>query len=279
MNDIVTVIFSKDRPLQLDLTLKSNHLHNRQWVNMPEIVLYKPTDGEYRSAYKNVQTENYPVDFVEEQSFREDLVNIVKRFEYVIFLVDDTIFVRQYSPFDIKEVLQRFSNVVGFSLRLGSNTTYCYPHDAYNAYPTVLEIDSNKDMMIFDWLTCGFGDFSYPLELSSSMYRVKDIIGLLKTLDYSNPNMLEWKLSLHAKRDFSHKPVLASYNTSVAFSNPLNRVQEVNNNRALNYESFHPKNLLRLYNDGWRADPNQFKGFLPIGCHQEVPFEDIDRWV
>ena len=83
-----------------------------------------------------------------------------------------------------------------------------------------------KDLLLFDW-TSGESDFAYPLEVSSSVYRVSDIEPLLKHLDFSNPNILEATLDANKSTYQATKPNLLCYGSSVAFCNPANKVQTV----------------------------------------------------
>lgn len=269
-NDTITIIFSKDRPLQLDLTLTTNKKHCLEGNIRNEFVIYKANDERYEKAYQQVAREHPAVQFIKEDNFKLDLLESIKRRKYVMFLVDDCIFTRKYSFNKIVSLLDICDGVLGFSLRLGYNTKICYPIRAENDIPYIQMLGTN--IGAFSWRQAGLGDFSYPLEVSSSVYRVEDIKPLLENLAYNTPNSLEWVLS-NSVTSFNHLQFLLCYETSPAFCNPINRVQTENNNRVGVNPKYSIENLITLYEAGYRIDPKIFDGFTSNGCHQEA---DID---
>src|ERR1017187_6228517 len=92
-------------------------------------------------------------------------------------------------------------------------------------------------------------DFGYPLELSSSLYRVKDILPLLDQIEFTNPNAVEGQLAEQPSR-CQAQPFLLCFPQSAAFSLPLNRVQNVNNNRASNAPACSVEALERSFAEG-----------------------------
>jgi hypothetical protein len=272
IEDLATVYFSKDRPMQLDLALNTNQTHSVDWQKQEEFVLYKASNIRYEKAYQRVQKEHSSVFFIPEKNFKNQLLDTLKDYKYVMFVTDDTIFVRDYYLSDILPLMNNFSSAIGFSLRLGENTTYCYPLDTQNKMPEFLKI-KDLPMYVFNWREAGRGDFSYPLEVSSSIYRIVNIYEVLAKSDYSNPNSLEWQMALTNHRR-SNMPYLLCYDNSVAFSNPVNMVQTENNvNRRGNKKKYQPEQLLEKYEKRLRIKSNDFYGFVPSGCHQEVDYE------
>ncbi|MFN3307300.1 MAG: glycosyltransferase family 2 protein, partial [Candidatus Kapaibacteriota bacterium] len=181
--------------------------------------------------------------------------------------VDDTIFTNRFSLDDIIVALEKHTDAIGFSLRLGVNTVYSYPINKYQKPPDFEQIENN--ILKFNWVN-GEGDFGYPLELSSSVYRTKDIFNLIENLSFSNPNTLEAQLE-QSKSIFSQrKPNLLCFKTSVAFSIPANLVQTAWKNRFSENPNYSPENLLELYERGFRIDIEKLQNFIPYACHQEV---------
>jgi len=268
-NNITVVIFSKDRPLQLDLTLTSYEKNSIQRYDN-EIVIYKTSSERFEKAYNQISKEHPNIRFLKETDFKLNLLDCLKNKRYVLFLVDDCIFTKKFSIKNICNFLDMCQGAIGFSLRLGENTTYCYSLSVDNGIPAMQPLGSN--IYGFNWKEAGPGDFSYPLEVSSSVYRVEDIKGLLENLPYNNPNSLEWLMSINVKF-FNHLGFLLSFRKSVAFCDPINRVQTDNNNRAGVNPRYSIENLLILYEAGYRIDHNLFDGFVSNACHQEV---DID---
>jgi hypothetical protein len=115
-------------------------------------------------------------------------------------------------------------------------------------------------------------DFCYSLELSSSFYRIRDINKILTDANYNNPNDLEWQFYLRLYEYANVLPYLLCYDQSVAFCMPMNKVQNVNNNRVGKDEEYSPENLLEYFNAGHRIDCEQFRSFVPNACHVEYYF-------
>jgi len=269
---ITTVYFSKDRPLQLDLCLKTNTECSSDWVFQEEVVIYKATNNKFKEAYKKLSSDYPFVCFIEERIFKENLLSAVQNTKYIFFVVDDCIFTRRFSLADIIETLEEDNenNVLGFSLRLGNNTTYCYPINKNNEMPETQRENGNK--IVFDWTKIKTGDFGYPLEVSSSIYKTKDILELLEFTDYYNPNTLEWSMYCNL-RNFEYKPKLMCHKTSVAFCNPINKVKKDNYNRGGKNPEYGINSLLDKYEKGYRINPEPFYNFVSNGCHQEVELD------
>lgn len=268
VNNVVTVYFSKDRPMQLDLALATNKLNSHEWYIQREAVLYSASTERFRTAYKQVSNINASVTFVEQSDFKDDLLRIIGDSQYVLFVVDDSIFINKYNLKAMVDMLNGEQRAIGFSLRLGKNTTYCYPLNIENEMPKLTPI-TGYGMSVFEWNSVGLGDFAYPLELSSSLYRTEDLAFLLENGKYDSPNSLEWLLSCNINL-FTHLPKLFCYTTSRAFSNPINKVQTENNNRHGHNSEYDTSFLLRQFESGRRFDSKKMKKFVPNACHQEV---------
>jgi len=271
---IVTIYFSKNRPLQLDLCLYSNRKCSSDWDIQNEVVIYKATNSRFEHAYKTVSEDHKSVTFVEEKNFKVDLLRYIRGKKYVLFVVDDCIFTHKYSVIEMVRLLEDEAlskETLGFSLRLGLNTKKCYPINRENNIPNFIK-GTQSNILKFNWTTAGVGDFSYPLEVSSSLYRVQDIQEVLELCDYTSPNLLEWVMYFNLD-NFKGIPHLLCYKTSVAFCNPINKVKKENNNRAGKKIEYTLNNLLEKYEKGERGKYKSFSNFISTGCHQEVPME------
>lgn len=296
MNNIATLIFSKNRPLQLDLLLNSFY-SNCVLPNSTDIYVVYTYDQEYRQAYNQLIVEQGEkrrnnIKFIYEEkfvSFKMSFINIIKNYEYIMFLVDDNIFTNIFSLSQIKSLLDTNPNHIGFSLRLGENTSYCYPIGRKQNIPKEIPFDvrilfydfmiaiNNPEVFSFDWTKAEL-DFNYPLEISSSIYRMKDIRHLLENSRYKNPNELEAQLYANLWQ-FYGKSMLLSYATSVAFCAPMNKVQNVAlNNRSNNMNMFSQESMLTMYKNGFRINPIEFDGFISNGCHQEVALYTLEEY-
>jgi thioredoxin-like negative regulator of GroEL len=267
------IVFSKDRPLQLEATLASYRRRCLDAESIEVCVLYTCSNDAHRAAYETLACEYPLVKFVREADFRRDVLTLLQGCQAVMFLVDDTIFVQPFALAQVRAALAQHPDAIGFSLRLGRNTTYCYSMDGAQALPAFEEI--GPEILKFDWRRAEL-DFGYPLEVSSSVYRAGDIEPLLAALPFHHPNSLEEQIA-HATEVFnSARPALLCFRQSVAFSAPLNRVQSTNPNRAGNDPRLAPAALLDTFAAGDRIDVEAFAGFVPTACHQEVDLKLVD---
>lgn len=267
MNRTIGLIFSKDRAMQLDAALWSLWLHCRDINEMDVKVLYAVSDPIHDKQYRQLAAEHPSVQFIRERRFKEQLEACIAEYSIVLFMVDDCLFVRPFYVKDCRELLDAHDEALGFSLRLGTNTSYCYSMDRYQPFPKALAIE--KGCFKWDW-TDGEGDFGYPLEVSSSIYRTSDLLPWIIAAPYSNPNTLEANLAGSAGRIAGLKRYVISYETSVAFCNPVNKVQQVYANRSGTNDRYSAEQLKLLYEQGYRIIVETYSGFTPYACHQEV---------
>lgn len=268
----VGLIFSKDRAMQLDCTLRSFFMHSKGQERLRMKVLYKTSNALHENQYLGLQKTYPTVEFIAESHFKNDLQSALNGFQFVLFLVDDSIFIGQFLIGEMKEGLDRNPSALGFSLRLGKNTTYCYMAGKPQTLPS-FELQS-RGILKFKWIG-GELDFAYPLELSSSMYRIADIKPLLEHLDFKNPNTLEALIDPNKSAFTSTHADLLCFEQSVAFSNPVNMVQTVWANRTGRNDSYTTEKLAGLFERGYRIKADRFSGFVPNSCHQEVDFEFV----
>jgi|WetSurSiteA1Bulk_404760.scaffolds.fasta_scaffold00264_13 hypothetical protein len=273
VRNFVTVIFSYDRPMQLDLTLNTYEKYSLNRNIEHEFVIYKTSDNRYENAYKQVAKEHPNIKFIKETTFKINLYQCIKGKEYVMFLVDDCIFTRIYSIKEVLDFVYMCQGALGFSLRLGMNTKYCYPLNVENNLPFMQPLGTN--LLAFNWRDAGQGDFSYPLEVSSSVYRIDDIKPIIEGIHYSNPNQLEWVMYNYIP-NLVNRPFLLCHESSVAFCAPINRVQTENNNRVGINPYYSVENLLDLYEKGYRINTLPLGGFISNGCHQEIEFDFLE---
>ncbi len=182
-----TIIFSKNRAMQLDATLRSYLKHCKDFGKSDVYVLYLATNEFHKQQYRILASDakysSVPIKFVPEKDFRNDLIALLSGIDYVLFLTDDNIFVKDFTLQSILNALQKNSDAIGFSLRLGKNTTYCYPFDKNHSLPE-FEICGNS-ILKFNWTNAEY-DFGYPLELSSSIYRISS------ALDEAEKELQNW---------------------------------------------------------------------------------------
>lgn len=260
--------------MQLDATLRSFLLHCQDAGDSQIRVLYA-TSGKapHPEQYRRLEEEfaNYPfLRFVRENDFRSDCIALPAAFDYVCFLVDDNLFVRDFSLAQCLRDLEANPQALGYSLRLGRNTTYCYPFNRHQRPPTFRPSESSA--LIFRW-TDGDLDFGYPLELSSSIYRTRDVLPFLTGLAFSNPNHLEVAMDEHKDHYRDQRPLLLCAPESITFCAPMNKVQSIcPNNRVSSFQEYTADRLAQLFDQGYRINVDSYAGFRPNACHQEVEY-------
>ena len=297
---ILGLVFSKDRAMQLDAVLASFFIHVKDAREIRMTVLYKTSTAKHQAQYELLAKEYAGrVDFVPEIDFRRQVIDLListlssvklqswYRFGqkigfalprgnfqsgdlsegHVLFLVDDNIFVRSVDIKKMTGALDANPEALGFSLRLGRNTTYCYSMNTPQALP---DFDLLLEGILkFNWTTSE-GDFAYPLEVSSSIYSVKVMLDLLRGLKFNNPNTLEAQISKRRSRYKRRRPALLCNESSSAFCIPINRVQNTYPNRTGQNEELSSQRLAEMFAQGFRIDIEAFSGFVPNACHQEV---------
>jgi glycosyltransferase involved in cell wall biosynthesis len=274
VSDLAVIVFSKDRPLQLDATLRSLALNNDDIAPEDVHVLYMTSGPAFAAGYRILASEHPGVRLHRETHFKTDLVALVDGSRSLLFLVDDTLFVGPFSAAGALRVLDEDESCLGFSLRLGRNTTQCYTLDQPQSVPKLTQLHTG--VLTFDW-TKAEHDFGYPLEVSSSLYRTSDILPLLQRLDYRSPNTLEGALARHASSFREARPRLACFAQSVAFSVPANLVQTAWKNRADSNPALTARALADVYARGHRLDVEQYQGFVANAAHEVVDFDYTRR--
>lgn len=316
---IKTIVFSRDRVMQLESVLHSFFLHCQDAAETAQVhVIYKSTSVRHTAQYQQLARDYPMVNFLCQSNFRADVLGLLnpypancllyrllvtfgalgfnlgtrldrfmRRFvdapryrlmhtllphitfpSGVLFLVDDNLFVRDFSLQSVLRTLTENSDAIGFSLRLGRNTTYCYSKEQPQPTPPFLESASN--FLKFNWLGASC-DFGYPLEVSSSVYLDSVIAPFLASITFSNPNEMESAMASRASIFRQSHPNLLSFERSVTFCNPVNLVQSFHPNRAGEQYQYSVDDLLERFECGERINVQVYSGFVPNACHQEAP--------
>ena len=272
------IVFSKDRPLQLDAALRSFMLHCLDSHRVSIQIIVMASNEHYGKAYQILEKEYSSYEniiFVSEIHFRQQVLDCLHSDKYVLWLVDDNIFIRDFDLASCCHCLDLHQDALGYSLRLGENTTYCYPLDKSQPLPICVQL--TPDIMKYDWTSAKY-DFGYPLEVSSSLYRTTDMLQLLTSLQFHNPNSLEAEMVNQVARFQKSHPYLLCSKHSLTFCNPINKVQNtVCANRAGKSTELTAESLLACYLKGQRIDVAAFNGFTPNACHQEVSFTFVKK--
>ena len=252
--ELLVLAFSRDRQMQLDATLRSLQQHGRDIQRGDIKVLTKATTERHRALYQTLASEHPRVELIEERDFRAQLLGLLGGYRQILFLVDDNLVVRPFALAEASRALELDESLLGASLRLGRNTIHCYTMHSSQRVPPMAAAGICPSMNRFRWVGAEH-DFGYPLEVSSSLYRVGDIEPLLQRLAFRNPNQLEAAMAREAPAFAASKPDLLCFENSVTFCNPVNIVQTTfTNNRAGNALEESPAALAERYAAGERID-------------------------
>jgi hypothetical protein len=236
------IVFSKDRPLQLQGYLESLlHFSDISLNNI--FVIYKDSNI---ISYDKIVTDFKNINWIKEGNFFDDLQNvIIGSSTFLMFGCDDVIFKAEINLTQALEKLESSNEIFGFSLRLGMNIK------PYNDQAVLSE-----SFITWNWKNSKLDSWNYPWELDSTIYRkadVQEILAKLSSLQIRNPNYLESEIAqnsmLYIKRDF-----LASFKLSKAIVLTVNRVQDSFKNDFDNSLPTDISNLYKLYIEGGRLD-------------------------
>lgn len=208
------LVFSRDRPLQVDALLRSLERHATD-VTRTVTVLYRSSGGDFESGYMLARSRWPWAWFAPEIDFRYQVETWFEQAtETVGFLCDDDAFYRP-APAVIE---------LPFSFRLGLNCRFQHPTGLEQIAPT--PFGDIADGLSWSWRDAD-GDFGYPLSLDGHVYR-KPTLENPWPAGYVDPTTLEAALASNAA---SFKPLMMhSPGHSCLVSIPANRVTEHSHN-------------------------------------------------
>jgi hypothetical protein len=239
------IIFSKDRAMQLDLLLRS--IKRNMGVDVS--IMYSYSSEWYMSGYERLIGGGY--NWVRVIDFKLELLNLVKD-EFTLFFTDDSVVTRKFSLRDMRYFANDF-RAVCYSMRLSPTVRYCFAEDKESNVP---EIDGNGR---FSWKGLD-GDWGYPMSVEGHVFRTKDILPLLRVLEYSNPCELEALLAVSP----ISKPYMYCGDKSSMINIPLNQVQTGWKNRC---GDTGVEYLNKMFLDGYRIDLGPLLDYPNTACH------------
>lgn len=263
---IHTIVFSKNRAAQLDQLLQSIDRRAAGTLN-PIDVLWTATSWDYMRGYHTCQKQFPNVKFTHEHSFQQQLTETLHRspHDHIAFLCDDDLVTRPFTDNPSPAFLLSNKQILAVSLRLGTNTTNCYPLNRPQHTPPFLF--AIRDAKIWNWRGAD-GDWGYPGSLDGHVFRRSTILDLLATSTYTGPNRLEETLA-HQLEHSNHPNLMACYKRNVITGCPLNLVNTThtrNRNAGQN-----PAALNNLYLEGKRPMLYPIEPGLVTAAHTELP--------
>ena len=264
---VSTIIFSKDRPLQLHALLNSIY---DQFTEKPNkiYILYKCSTSSYEKAYLELKKETPLKSIIWNDQgtklFKTSLLDILHSIkdEIIFFLVDDIIFIRPVILSDW--TIWPPSDFVA-SMRLGNHLNCCF-NKKNGAMPLPIFRNSNvlKEFLIWDW-SKGQYDWQYPLSVDGHFFSTSELTFFAELLDYKAPNSFE--ASLQPYQNIFSRRMGVCMNETRLFNVPANIVQD-------EYENIHgtftTEEALKYWSQGKRIDVSQYYGFKNQSVHQLV---------
>lgn len=246
-NSCTGIVFSKDRPLQLEALLNSydQFVENKSSL----YVLYYSSNSTIEKAYNEIN-KNYPhINFIKELSFKKDLLQLLKSIKThkLFFLVDDMLFIRK---FDLNHLINVNTRKIIPSLRMGKNITYSYVQKKEICQPKLLKY--NDHLIYWHWNDSN-SYWSYPISVDGHIFTKKEIEITINKINFHAPNSLESELQRFLCH-FKEKKG-CSFNNSVVINFPWNKVQTENNNEA---GSISTEQLMNLWNEGKRINVEEY---------------------
>lgn len=240
------IVFSYNRPLQLDAFLRSLY---QNATDIGSVVIIYRADSPFDQAYEKLIKKFYPCAFMRQSTSnpRGDFKNLVVTAmnslssSHLAFAVDDLIVKDKIDLSYCVEMLEHTQSY-GFYLRLGKNIVESYMEKRHTGTPSFTIIRSD----ILTWkFMFGQGDWRYPNSVDMTIYRKKDIKNILIKLPYNSPNTLEgiWA----AQANLTQQGVCFGFSKVVNL--PINMVQQDFSNPHMNHAT--AQQLLDVFNKGF----------------------------
>lgn len=279
---IPILIFSKNRPMQLDLLLRS--IKRNCPIFHPHII-YKATSDKFDLGYdKLIEKQYVPTTWKMETSIKEDLIDFLAKYKLFGIATDDCVF---YRRLDIKEEeIERYLDNETFtvSLRMGLNNKI----QNYQTGERQVEIENPEYLnrepfeegkcvgQFIKWHWKSYPPHSnpgYPGGQDGHIFRSEDWLGLLGDLIFENMRQVESFMVNH-RFDIMKEYMVAPKN-SVLVNIPANNMQEpfIDNK----FDSFSAEELNERYLRGEIIQLNTIEHECIIGAHQAISYKFDDR--
>jgi hypothetical protein len=247
------LIFSKDRPLQLQAFLESvdTYITGLQKI----AVLCHTKNDRFYVAYKKLEATFPKIQFVYQSrnNPRQDFLPLLKEIfnsmssPYFTFGVDDTI-VTDHIDLPLCINMMEQTNSYAFYPYMGQDITRCYMTNTQKLPPPLEDV--GKGFYTWD-LKAGVGPWGYIHSVYMTIFSRKNIESVLQKIHAQSPNTFEEQWGGSAAMHSQMKGLC--YKTSHIINIPLNLVQYdcPQNNCSHKYTI---EQLLNFFEKGWRID-------------------------
>lgn len=267
---IVSVIFSKDRAMQLDGFLASYFENVKNYTEIK--VLFHVSNEAHKKSYDDLQKiyANFPVEFISETNFRNNLIDTIEKAteDRLIFYVDDMLF-SQKIDYNWLKTVNPLNDIV--CLSRGKDLNYSTVLAKRLEVPYFNKISEN--LYQFKWNEIGeFSDWTYPIGVSGYMFSRLEILAMIKATNFKAPNSLEHNLQQFLPY-FTNRGGICLENVATPCVH-TNLTQTEGYNNILGHYSL--EELLDLWNMNKRINFYEFMG-LTVSEAEVKKYNFIDR--
>ena len=288
------IVFSKNRPLQLDLCLSSIK-KNLVDCELDLYVLYD-CDDKCTDSYNVLKKEHDTVSFWQQsKSIFKDIETIIylskDTSKYCGFLTDDCIVYKKSNALSNDFLKDAFATVIevntkeklvsNFSLRLGLNVNKRRAGEKFIEECLIYDdrqkiIQHARGIIFYDRTQHLHGGYwNYPMSVDGHIYQIEEMFEYARELAYldnikdwdQTPNSFESALQRFAAIT---KPFQAVYKESCVVNSPNNRVQDTILNNKGQFFDISALKLLDLFNQGKRIDIEKIQFPSIECCHTEI---------
>ena len=272
---ITSIVFSKNRPLQLDLCLESIH---KNFPACNKIIVLHNNDAEFTESHSILCSEHNDIQsWAQSCSLFQDISDAITTSDndYICFFTDDDICFKEVPNTEYDKIFVD-QNIQCLSLRMGLNITQRNHEDM--TFPDLPhQIYDYDDAIIWSKTAHLYGSYwSYSLSVDGHIFRKNEILQMIDELCILD-SRYKWKQTPNAleaalQRFWTISPnTMASFQYSVVVNSPNNRVQDSHqDNRSGDFFDYDSKFLLDKYMSGYRINLSRLD-FSHIQCpHTEI---------
>jgi len=177
---ISNIVFTKNRPLQLDAYLESLYRYIPAGL-IQTYIIYKQQlfDGQYQQLFRNYED----CIVIKENDFYKDFLNLLSQIKtkFILFGVDDVVYFDSVDFNVIDETFDKFANdIFGFSLRFGGNVK--------NGDDPISEtLVGGQIVYSINWTQGRTSNTCYPFELCATIYQAGLVKRVINSAMNNNP--------------------------------------------------------------------------------------------
>ncbi len=267
-SEVETVIFSRDRPMQLAALMAS--LREKVSPQIPVRILYRASTSAFERGYDLVFSMFAGLTPRREADFRGDLLSILEEISSprMFFLVDDNLFTESV---DLGAVTAGDPADTVVSLRLGRNTIAFPGGGGPTEQPRFDEHPDFPGMLAWRWGESKVG-WAYSLSVDGHVFSTQEMRTLAGSIGFSAPNSFEGNLQAFSEH-FARRWGIC-FAKSALLNIPANRVQTEWENQAGDVSVEY---LLNRWLEGDAIVHRQFYGFQNTSTHMILDLPIVSR--